>query len=106
MVVRVRDVKFSVGYTQAAGFIKGRLCAVLLSGLASARESSDRARLRVKLFDLVIVSICDKKLAFVSHNPQRVLKAHVVAHAVNVAKIKEVAAHERHYVPVARLKIY
>src|SRR5918992_1351620 len=97
MVVRVRDVEFSIRMAYAAGFVERWLSAVRLSGFARAEERLDRAFTRVKLFDLVIVRVCDQDFSVQQREAERMLQTHIVARAVLIAKLEEVAARERAY---------
>src|SRR5438128_5397927 len=97
MIVCVCNVEFSVCHAQAARFVKERGCAVHLSGLALAEERLDGVRLRVKLFDLVIVSVCNQNFLVEEREAEWMLQAHFVAFAVNVSELEEVAARERLY---------
>src|SRR5205085_1803727 len=89
------DVEATARYAQSARLVERTLRAVRLSGLARPGEGLDGARARVEHFDLVVVRVCDEELVLVEREAERVLKAHIVARAVAVAEVEEVAARER-----------
>src|SRR5882724_11146397 len=97
MVVGIGDVEFTVCDAETAGFIERRYRSVSLARHACSKKSFHAARFKIEFLDLVIVGIGDQYFAINCKHAQRMLQTHVIARAVDVTEVKQVAAHKCFY---------